>query len=74
MIDATDKATAGVEHLQNEIKKWQVLASQGIQVERELRVENARLKAVLATIAGSKPQNFDAAILRAIASGALASG
>jgi len=36
--------------------------------------EIERLKAVLATIAGSKPQNFDAAILRAIASGALASG
>jgi exonuclease VII large subunit len=33
----TESQEQEIEHLQNEVKKWQVLASQGIQIERELR-------------------------------------
>jgi len=45
--DSVKTWEAEVEHLRNEAKKWQVLASQGIQTERELRAENERMQAAL---------------------------
>jgi len=47
--DSVKAWEAETEHLRNEIKKWQVLTSQGIQTERELRAENERLQAALDT-------------------------
>jgi len=34
-------------HLRNEVKKWQTLATQGIQIERDLRLEITRLQDAL---------------------------
>ena len=46
-----------IEHLRNEAKKWQVLASQGIQIERELRAEILRLRAALQKIIDEADSN-----------------
>jgi len=45
--DSVKAWEAETEHLRNEVKKWEVLASQGIRIERELRAENERLQAAL---------------------------
>jgi len=43
--DDIHELRAEIEHLSNEAKKWQVLANQGIQIERELRAEIEQLRA-----------------------------
>ena len=53
-------------HLRNEAKKWQVLVSQGIQIERELRAEVERLRVAIVNLLDDGDEADRAAALKLV--------
>ena len=53
-------------HLRNEAKKWQVLVSQGIQIERELRAEVEQLRVAIINLLDDGDETDRAAALKLV--------